>query len=50
MDSATIVGVILGFIVVIGAIVAGTGARMFFNLPSLANTIGGMLCATLIHF
>ena len=50
MDIATIVGVILGFIVVIGAIVAGTGARMFFNLPSLAITIGGMLCATLIHF
>ncbi|RKY24949.1 MAG: motility protein A [Planctomycetota bacterium] len=50
MDIATIVGVIFGFIVVIGAIVAGTGARMFFNLPSLAITIGGMLCATLIHF
>jgi len=23
---------------------------MFFNVPSLAITIGGMLCATLIHF
>ncbi len=50
MDIATIVGVILGLIVIIGAIAVGAGAEMFFNLPSLAITIGGMLCATLIHF
>ena len=51
MDIATIVGIILGFIVIIGAILSGgTGAGIFYNLPSLAITIGGMLCATLIHF
>lgn len=50
MDIATIIGTILGFIVVIGAIIAGGGARMFIHIPSLAITIGGMLCATLIHF
>ena len=50
MDIATIIGTLLGFLVVIGAIVAGGGAAMFFNVPSLAITIGGMLCATLIHF
>ncbi|MBW8039401.1 MAG: motility protein A [Planctomycetes bacterium] len=50
MDIATIVGVILGLVVVIGAIAVGTGAGMFFNIPSLAITMGGMLCATLIHF
>jgi chemotaxis protein MotA len=50
MDIATIVGIVLGFIVVIGSIVAGGGAMMFLHVPSLAITIGGMTCATLIHF
>jgi len=50
MDIATIIGVVLGFFVVISAIVAGGGWQMFVNVPSLGITIGGMLCATLIHF
>lgn len=50
MDIATVIGTLLGFIVVVGAIIAGGGAGMFFHIPSLAITIGGMLCATLIHF
>jgi len=52
MDIATIVGITLGFIVIVGAIVGGSGGswQIFFNGPSLAITIGGMLCATLIHF
>jgi len=50
MDIATVVGVLLGFLVVISAIVAGGGWQMFFHLPSLAITVGGMLCATMIHF
>jgi chemotaxis protein MotA len=50
MDIATVVGTILGFLVIIAAIVAGGGAESFVHLPSLAITIGGMLCATLIHF
>jgi len=50
MDIATIVGIILGFIVITSAIVTGGGWQMFIHLPSLAITIGGMLCATLIHF
>ena len=50
MDIATIVGVLLGFLVIIGAIVAGGGWRTFIHIPSMAITIGGMLCATLIHF
>jgi len=50
MDIATIIGILLGFFVVISAIVAGGGGKMFLHLPSLAITIGGMLCATLIHF
>ena len=50
MDIATIIGVLLGFIVVVGTIIAGGGWQSFVHLPSLAITMGGMLCATLIHF
>ncbi len=50
MDIATIIGAVFGFIVVVGAIFVGGGWRSFLHLPSLAITMGGMLCATLIHF
>jgi len=50
MDIATIVGILLGFVVITTAIVAGGGWQVFIHLPSLGITIGGMLCATLIHF
>jgi chemotaxis protein MotA len=50
MDIATIIGVLLGFFVVIGAIVVGGGWQSFVHIPSMAITMGGMLCATLIHF
>jgi len=50
MDIATIIGILLGFMVVISAIVVGGGWQMFIHIPSMAITIGGMLCATLIHF
>jgi len=50
MDIATIVGVLFGLVVVIGAIISGGGAMAFVHIPSLAITIGGMLCATMIHF
>ena len=50
MDIATIVGLVAGFGLVIVAIVSGGGAGMFFNIPSLMITVGGMVSATLIHF
>jgi len=50
MDIATIIGTLLGFAVVVGSILMGGGAGMFFHVPSLCVTIGGMLCATMIHF
>jgi chemotaxis protein MotA len=50
MDIATIIGILLGFFVIVSAILAGGGGKIFVHLPSLAITIGGMLCATLIHF
>ncbi|KPJ66027.1 MAG: hypothetical protein AMJ43_09380 [Coxiella sp. DG_40] len=50
MDIATIVGVLLGFMVITTAIIVGGGWQIFIHLPSVAITLGGMLCATLIHF
>jgi chemotaxis protein MotA len=50
MDIATIIGVLLGLVVILGAIVSGGGWQSFLHVPSLAITIGGMLCATMIHF
>ena len=50
MDIATIIGVLFGLVVIIGSIVAGGGAMAFVHIPSLAITMGGMLCATMIHF
>ncbi|MCK4913283.1 MAG: MotA/TolQ/ExbB proton channel family protein [Planctomycetes bacterium] len=50
MDIATIVGIILGLGVITTSIVVGGGWQIFVHLPSLAITIGGMLCSTLIHF
>ncbi len=50
MDIATIIGVLFGLVVVVGSIIAGGGAMAFVHIPSLAITMGGMLCATMIHF
>jgi len=50
VDIATIIGILLGFMVITTAIVAGGGWQIFVHIPSMAITIGGMLCATLIHF
>jgi len=50
MDIATIIGVIFGFTVIGWAVVTGGGWTIFVDMPSVAITIGGMLCSTLIHF
>lgn len=50
MDIATLVGLVLGFVVIVGSIVAGGNAGSFVHIPSLAITFGGMICSTLIHF
>jgi chemotaxis protein MotA len=50
MDLATLLGVILGFTVIGWAIMLGGSWVIFVDMPSVAITIGGMLCATLIHF
>ncbi|MEJ5259271.1 MAG: MotA/TolQ/ExbB proton channel family protein [Anaerohalosphaeraceae bacterium] len=50
MDLATIIGLILGFSVIIVSIAMGGGAMAFVHIPSMCIVVGGMLCATMIHF
>ena len=50
MDLATVLGVVLGFIVIIGTILHEGNLAIFFNLPAIAIVLGGMTCATMIHF
>ncbi len=50
MDIATALGVVLGFVVIIGTIMYEGNLRIFFNIPAMAIVGGGMTCATMIHF
>lgn len=52
MDIATILGVFLGFFIIVGTMyVEGQGnLAIFFNIPAIAIVLGGMTCATMIHF
>ena len=49
MDLGTLIGIILGMGLVIGAIAIGGGAG-FFDVPSLLITVGGAFSATLMNF
>jgi len=52
MDLATALGVIVGFVVIIGTIAYESHGSMgiFFNIPAIAIVGGGTTCATMIHF
>ena len=50
MDIATILGFILGFVVIIGTMLYEGNLGVFFNIPAFAIVFGGMTCATMIHF
>jgi chemotaxis protein MotA len=50
MDIATVLGVIFGFVVIIGTILYEGNLKIFFNVPAIAIVVGGMTCATMIHF
>jgi chemotaxis protein MotA len=50
MDIATLIGAVAGLVMITVAIFMGGGAGAFFNIPSMMITIGGTLCATLVHF
>ena len=50
MDIATIIGILVGFFIIVGSIIMGGGAKSFVHVPSFCITMGGMICASLIHF
>ncbi len=50
MDIATMLGAVAGFVLIAGAIFIGGGAGAFVNVPAVLITVGGTVCATLVHF
>jgi chemotaxis protein MotA len=50
MDIATLIGLLAGFACVAVPVCLGADPRVFVHVPSMAIVIGGMVCATLIHF
>ena len=50
MDLATLVGVILGLVLIGSAIGMGPAPIAFVNMPSILIVVGGVLAATLIRF
>lgn len=49
MDIATLVGIILGFGLVLGSMALGGPISMFVNTPGLLIVVGGTIAATLIN-
>lgn len=50
MDLATLIGLIVGTLFVVGAIMVGGSVGAFVNLPSILIVIGGSFSATLMRF
>lgn len=50
MDIATVVGMVLGFGLMIAAILMGGGMMWFINYPSLMIVVGGTIGVTLVNF
>ena len=51
MDIATIIGLLMGILLVLGSILMGSGGLTpFINIPSMMITIGGSFAALLINF
>jgi chemotaxis protein MotA len=50
MDISTLIGLILGFVLVGSAIAMGSGAAGFIDIPSMLITIGGTIAATMVAF
>ena len=50
MDFATLIGLVVGIGVVVGAILVGSGLDLFLNLPGFLIVVGGTLAATFVKF
>ena len=50
MDKGTLVGIVAGMGVVIGAMFMGGSIMAFIYIPSLLIVLGGTIAATLVNF
>ena len=50
MDLGTLIGILAGFGLIVGAIATGGGLGGFIDLPSILVVLGGTIAATLIMF
>ena len=50
MDIATFIGVIASFMLLVMAILMGSGLGAFINIPSVLVVVGGTICATMINY
>ena len=50
MDIATVVGIVLGMVAVIGSIMAGGPLSSFIDVGSIFVVVGGTIASTLISF
>ncbi len=50
MDKSTIIGIVVGFVLIGISLFVGAGWQMFFNLPSFLIVFGGTIAATLVNF
>ena len=49
MDLGSAIGILLGWLLIVGSIIVGGGAG-FLNIPAMALTIGGSFAATVMQF
>lgn len=50
MDRATVIGSVVGIVIIAGAILLGGSARLFVDIPSLILVAGGTVAVALIRF
>ncbi len=48
MDIATLIGMVLGFVLLVGSILLGSPITSFINYPGLAIVVGGSIAAALV--
>lgn len=50
MDVATVIGLLMGIVLIVGSIALGGSLLPFVNIPSIMITVGGSVAALLINF
>jgi len=50
VDLATLIGLIIAWLLVIGTIATGSGALVFINIPSLVIVLGGTIAVVMMRF